>query len=737
MKKPVLLLLFCFSLSLLAAPSKVTISTAYPKWIGNMRVAQESYCQLEVRFVNKEKDQQSIELEVFDTRYPLSTWNYQLTLAGRSYSTRRFPLKLDSGTKQLKLRLYKHDGTKRGELLSETNTAIRKSFSKSIAVLSDSLESATLGVTELKKEGWNVAKMTVLPSHWSELRKLNVLILHKLDKKSMNKEVLNYLRTYVENGGTLLFNHISAIEFIYDLGGHDIIPVNALGMKKLYKFKLDKDRDFIESSLGLDFIDSRAVANTKVLLKDNGSPMFASRRVGLGQSLFFALPMEQAELQSNYSFNNFYNYLLKYSGGFFLPSELENGASEEVSSEMNGIEVPGTSVIFWFSIIYSILIAGVFISGSVMKKKVASWKFAVTASVVTLGVLMAMRAKVMNIERENISASFSYKSMVSNSISEELISTYFTKSGPMKYERDAAQTRMGNVTAIRHAPKNPPEINPETGEGVDQSKVEGMLSTNFLSFVNNVDDIKTGGLSLSAGQSRSLVISNPITLGETKTMTGVLGATGLKMKQVQHDWALLVGINGAQEIKGDFSERESIKKVFEGKGRLIPYYVSLHDKNEDAMELQAYPLNLVLESGPVFIPANLTSVDFVNTHTIMKDPYSWQNQILPQMSYKFSLRVPPSLAEVKAAELKFYIDVVEQVPEIELSCGIEGLEAVKVVNGVATLKLPKKLQNQSLAELKFRLRSSRKASQKMAPGQINGSRWKISSFKLEVKGNVL
>jgi hypothetical protein len=735
--RKLLLLFCCVTLSLFAAPSKVSISTAYPKWLGGMQVANESYCEIEVRFVNKTKVEQMVILELFDTRYPLTMWQYKLTLPSRAYSTRRFPVKLDSGIKQLKLKLYNDEKGSKGDLLSEMNSGLRNLGRNNLAVLSHSLEKDTISVTNFKRTGWNVTNLLVLPSHWSELRKLNMLILHAMDREMINEETIAYLRTYVENGGTVLFNHADALEAVYELGAYDLLPVNYLGMKQVHSLKLLDDKP-LHFAQGINFIDSELKEGSIAIFTQNKAPIFVSRRVGLGQSLFFAAPLDQGALVNDYQYKLFYSYLLKYAGGFFLPSEAENGAAEEVSSEMNGIEVPGTGVILWFTIIYSIAIAMVFIFGSVAKKKVRSWQFAVGLSLVTLVILLAMRSKVMNVERENISASFSYKSMVNKSISEELISTYFTKDTVMDYKRRAEASRMGNVTAIRKVQDSPPEINPETGESKTGSSGDdaAVLSTNFITIINDVSDIQTGGMPLQQGQSRSLVISNPVQEAKMETVKVKLGSEGIEAMGVKHDKSLLVGINGGQMITGDEEEDSALLRVFSTRSRLIPYYINVKSSDDEKMELQSFPVELQLEKGSLVIPQNLLAIDFAQTNTIMKNPYSWQNQVLPQMSYRFSLRVPPALQTIKAQEIEFFIDLQELLPEIELTCMLEGQKPVTLMPQGGILKIPKKLQNKSLAELNFRLLAKRKGTSSLQTGQITGSRWKLESFKLEVRGVV-
>ena len=735
--RTLLLLFCCMTLNLFGAPSKVSISTAYPKWLGGMQVANESYCEIEVRFVNKTKAEQAVILELFDTRYPLTTWQYRLTLPQRAYSTRRFPVKLDSGTKQLKLKLYNEDEGSKGDLLSEMNSGLRNLGRNNLAILSHSLEKSTISVSSFKRSGWNVTNLLVRPSHWSELRKLNMLILHAMDREMINEETIDYLRTYVENGGTVLFNHVDALEAVYELGAYDLLPVNYLGMKQVHQLKLLDDKP-LHFAQGIDFIDSELKEGSIAIFTQDKSPVFVSRRVGLGQSLFFAAPLDQGALVSDYQYKLFYSYFLKYAGGFFLPSEAENGAAEEVSSEMNGIEVPGTGVILWFTIIYSIAISLVFIYGTVAKKKVKSWQWAVGLSVVTLMILLAMRSKVMNVERENISASFSYKSMVNKSISEELISTYFTKDTVMDYNRRAEASRMANVTAIRKTQDSPPEINPETGESKSSSSGNdaAVLSTNFITIINDVKDIQTGGLPLQQGQSRSLVISNPVQKSTMETIKVKLGAQGIEAVGVKHDNSLLVGINGGQVISGDLEADSALLRIFATRSRLIPYYVNVQSSNDEKMELQSYPAELQLEKGPLVIPRNLLAIDFAQTNTIMKNPYSWQNQVLPQMSYRFSLRVPPVLQSIKATEIEFFIDVEELIPEIELTCMLEGQQAVTLMPHGGIIKIPKKLQGKSLAELNFRLLAKRKGTSSLQTGQITGSRWKLESFKLEVRGVV-
>ena len=67
---------------------------------------------------------------------------------------------------------------------------------------------------------------------------------------------------------------------------------------------------------------------------------------------------------------------------------------------------------------------------------------------------------------------------------------------------------------------------------------------------------------------------------------------------------------------------------------------------------------------------------------------------------------------------------------------LEGQQPVTLMPQGGIIKITKKLQNKSLAELNFLLLAKRKGTSSLQTGQVTGSRWKLESFKLEVRGVV-
>ena len=121
-----------------------------------------------------------------------------------------------------------------------------------------------------------------------------------------------------------------------------------------------------------------------------------------------------------------------------LPSEVSNGAAEELANELNGIKVPGTKTILSVVSLYSLLIMAIFFYGYFSKKRIVSWGAAVTLSLITIISLFLLRSTIMNTNRDQIFSKMTYQSMVKASISEEL-----KQKGPVRNKQNVPAVVLG------------------------------------------------------------------------------------------------------------------------------------------------------------------------------------------------------------------------------------------------------------------------------------------------------
>ena len=214
------------------------------------------------------------------------------------------------------------------------------------------LDEGAIHLTFLNRGKW--------PEHWSEYSSYDALIFLDPVFEGKHSMAIQALKDYAKIGGTVIFAHPNSINNAARTQFEELLPVYPLQNRQineipsLQKFLKSKD---IYSETGMTFVDSIAKKDTYVPCSWNEFPVVAWKKFGLGLTGAIMISPSADGFQNSDAFAKTWAYLIDNIKRPSSLSSLQTNDSRETVNMLNGLTIPGPSVILGHMLIYLILIA--------------------------------------------------------------------------------------------------------------------------------------------------------------------------------------------------------------------------------------------------------------------------------------------------------------------------------------------------------------------------------------------
>jgi hypothetical protein len=772
--------------------SDLTLSGGVINSVNDFQVGHENWARVKFAVKNFSKRPRTVKIQFKHASAPEAVYEYEMVVPPSSSMSHQFPVAMGSSAhnskknekvqkgKKKKKKVNRVDSTyklslmeKKGDRYLPVKGAIPlecvmdfRDVSKKPAIALFTDETVEIGnLSNRLGYGDSHFRMTYVhkgrwAEHWSEYSAFDTLVFLDPVFDDNHPLILRAVKDYIKMGGTVIFAHHNGINNAAKSQFEEILPIIPLQNREVNQ--LPELRKFIGSKelyseMGMTFVDSSPKEGTYVPCAMGELPIIAWKKMGLGLVGAITLSPTQDAFQQGENFKLTWRYLFKHIQRPADISLLPTNDAKESVNMLNGLTIPGPSVILKYMLIYLVMIVVVFVLLSKFKKPILGWGVAIVISFGMTAVIFNKAYSSADGSKNRTAAVFSQIPVVDNAPAVQVYSIFSKNNEELDFKANIVDDRFRKLPKVK---ANFRELNSQGKGSYKAAQIQEVITGSYSSENATLKGLKIQGLSartftkISRSHISSSDVANLNFGKEELSITSsefpaellraeqiyLCGNSGLIPMELSEN-KLTAKANSAVHGKADEYLRKLLNSL---KFRSPVLCYSLKGSAEDnilddsfevnGMNLYMAPLAEDLQ-GEVFIPGEFTALIGQSTATYIFRENKW-NQALHMggktSTYEFAVKVPLGYEDLNISELVVDLEYINQSGNILLAVSHGGKKATKNKDGFYHIPVsPKDIRN---GQIEITLISDVKVQLTDNLEIHKANSWTVKHLKVGLKG---
>ena len=495
--------------------------------VNDFQVGHENWARVKFQVENKSNRTRKVKIQFRHALKPAGVYEYMLEVPAQRVISHQFPVAMGSAShvssKDSKKLSAKEKRKKNQVNNSYVLTLLEKTDDRYLPVQSSKPVECVMDFKDLsskdaialltddpvqignlsKKLGYNEGhfRMTYVhqgrwPEHWSEYSPYNLVVILKPNYDGFNNLTVKALKNYVKMGGTILFAHHDGIKDAVNTPFEELLPVTPIAQRQVNHIpavdKFFKTEKKVYAEFGMEFLETAAKPEAYTPLMWNEFPVVAWKKYGTGLVAAMTLAPVQSGFHETDGFKKVWKYFIANSSRPADMSTVKTEDARQAVNMLNGLTIPGPSIILSYLIFYLIAATVIFLILHKLNKTLIGWGVNILLAIgMTVFTFKKAYSSHSN-ESKFTAASFKQIPLVSEAPSVKIYSIFSKGNEEISLTGNMLNDRFRKLPKLKR--KMSMNMNPET-QSIQKQTVEQVIKGLYDGEKSYLNELQIQGLS--------------------------------------------------------------------------------------------------------------------------------------------------------------------------------------------------------------------------------------------------